>query len=101
MVKVLEKEPREFAEGESTTTEPNMMPMPSWLALNPRPSMVSEEPGEPVGWDKETVGITVKSVSLGWPPKLEALMVNLPLGTGGIVTSEDHWPWESAVACDF
>jgi hypothetical protein len=71
------------------------MGMPLWLALNPFPSMVTKEPGVPVAWDNETVGVTLKSISLGWPVAPDARMVREPLGAGGMVRSAVQAPCKS------
>ena len=82
--------------GEETTSAPNLMEMPSWFDRNPCPSIVTEEPGEPVGWDRDTVGVTVKSVSRGALVAPEARITKRPPGAGGIVTSAVHTPCELA-----
>ena len=82
-LRVLVQEPWESAEGEATTVTPNFMEMPGWLALKPCPSTVTKEPGAPVAWDSETVGVTVNPVSLGWPVAPAARMLRRPPGAGG------------------
>ena len=97
-MRLLVQEPWELTEGEATTVVSNLIETPVWLALNPCPLIVTKEPGAPVAWDNETAGVTVKSVSLGWPLAPDARIVRRPPGAEGIVTSAVHAPWESAEA---
>ena len=62
------------------------------MALKPSPLIVRDKPGEPAGWERETVGVTVKLASICWVLLPEARITMRPPGAGGTVTFAVHTP---------